>query len=164
MLFLWRDVLTVEVLRAYFEQYVAPSSLRRQLVPHAVSNDGRRAFQGLRFAPAARNSVHEPGLNIEVPDTIGPNQCGLVHTAPILKFLPGCSVLPPLEPPKPRAAATPKAKSAHRKQTRGRFDQINAFTDATLRHLDRGEIAVWLILWRDIKPNGLARISRGGPG
>ncbi len=50
----------------------------------------------------------------------------------------------------------PKGKTG----SAGRFAVLNAFADATLANLARAEIAVWLLLWRDTKPNGLARTSQ----
>jgi hypothetical protein len=50
---------------------------------------------------------------------------------------------------------SPKASS------RGRFECVNAFVDVTMARLDRAELAVWLLLWRDTKPNGLVRTSQG---
>jgi hypothetical protein len=85
------------------------------------------------------------------------------------RILPGCSVLPPMEESddmarptnkptrKPSKASKPKGK---RKKTAGRFDVINAFADFTLAKLDRADIAVWLLLWRDTKPNGIATTSQ----
>jgi Helix-turn-helix domain len=64
--------------------------------------------------------------------------------------------------PAPRAGTTahfqdsPKGKRSSRK----RFQSINAFLDVTLAGLDRAELAVWLLLWRDTKPDGLARTSQ----
>jgi hypothetical protein len=70
--------------------------------------------------------------------------------------------LPPLDDGEPRPHRdrrqrnSPKGKSV----TSGRFGVLNAFADATLATLGRAEIAVWLLLWRDTKPNGLARTSQ----
>lgn len=84
-------------------------------------------------------------------------------------ILPGCSVLPPMKESegmarptnkptrKPPKAGKPKGK---RRKTAGRFDVINAFADFTLAKLDRADIAVWLLLWRDTKPNGVAVVSQ----
>jgi hypothetical protein len=44
--------------------------------------------------------------------------------------------------------------------SQGRFLCINAFLDVTMANLDRAEMAVWLLLWRDTKPDGLARTSQ----
>ena len=41
-----------------------------------------------------------------------------------------------------------------------RFKVLNAFADFTIAGLDRAEIVVWLLLWRDTKPDGLARTSQ----
>jgi hypothetical protein len=66
------------------------------------------------------------------------------------------------EPPPLRSADPAPARStkAGKQSSRGRFQAINAFLDATLAGLDRGELAVWLLLWRDTKPDGLARTSQ----
>lgn len=66
----------------------------------------------------------------------------------------GASMLPPMN----ETTSTPKP--AKRSRAKGRFGEINAFIDATLAELTRAEISVWLILWRDCKPNGLARTSQ----
>jgi hypothetical protein len=52
-----------------------------------------------------------------------------------------------------------KGKPAGRK-TAGRFAVLNAFADYTLAALTRSELAVWLLLWRDTKPNGVAHTSQ----
>ena len=77
-------------------------------------------------------------------------------------IIPGCEVLPPMNPPRPRTTSTiGKAEKPKRtKQTAERFGTINAFADFTLRDLDRAEVAVWLLLWRDTKADGLARTSQ----
>lgn len=43
-----------------------------------------------------------------------------------------------------------------------RFGEMNGFVDLTLKELSRSELAVWLIRWRDTKPNGLAKTSQAG--
>jgi hypothetical protein len=45
-------------------------------------------------------------------------------------------------------------------KTRDRFAVLNAFVDFTLAELTRNEIAVWLVLYRDTKPDGTARTSQ----
>ncbi|MGA2617640.1 MAG: helix-turn-helix domain-containing protein [Thermoguttaceae bacterium] len=52
-----------------------------------------------------------------------------------------------------------KGKPARRK-TGDRFAVVNAFVDFTLAGLTRNEIAAWLVLWRDTKPDGTARTSQ----
>lgn len=98
-------------------------------------------------------------------------------TAPRSKHAPptlnGCDVLPPLA--ENRGASRPRDAVAQqrglspqqasdgrqrRRQAGNRFATLNAFADATLRDLDRAEIAVWLLLFRDTKPEGLARTSQ----
>ena len=77
------------------------------------------------------------------------------------RILPGCEVLPPMNPPQPRTTSTNgKAEKTKRtKQTAERFGVINAFVDFTLGSLTRNETAVWLILWRDER-NGTSRTSQ----
>jgi DNA-binding MarR family transcriptional regulator len=66
--------------------------------------------------------------------------------------------------PRPRRRATTKRRSALR------FEALNAFVDEGLRHLSPPEAVVWVILYRDTKPDGLARTAvddlarRGGIG
>jgi len=42
----------------------------------------------------------------------------------------------------------------------GRFGVPNTFVDVTLRSIDNRVAVVWLILYRDTKPDGLACTSR----
>ena len=75
--------------------------------------------------------------------------------------LPGCSVLPPMNPRPPRpASATGKAGDPPKRTaaTSNRFGEINAFVDFTLGSLTPSEVATWIVLWRDTK-NGTARTS-----
>jgi hypothetical protein len=46
-----------------------------------------------------------------------------------------------------------------RKYALERFQVLNDFVDLGLADLSRSEIGVYLILWRDTKPTGLARTS-----
>ncbi len=65
--------------------------------------------------------------------------------------------------PKPLRSTTPtkgKTASKRSKHTSSRFASLNAFVDVTLAGLSRAEIAVWLILWRDTKPEGTVRTSQ----
>ena len=77
--------------------------------------------------------------------------------------LPGCSVLPPMEPPRPRPASATNGKGTEKpkrpKGTGDRFAIFNAFVDFTLGGLTRNETAVWLVLWRDTK-DGTARTAQ----
>ena len=76
--------------------------------------------------------------------------------------LPGCSVLPPMEPQRPRPASTTDSKASNKPKrtaaTSNRFGELNAFVDCSLADLSRAELATWLVLWRDTK-NGTVRTS-----
>ena len=76
-------------------------------------------------------------------------------------ILEGCRVLPPLVPCEAaeRSNTEGRAKGKPARHKAGRFAALNAFIDATLRSLSRAEAAVWLILYRDTKRDGLARIA-----
>ena len=56
-------------------------------------------------------------------------------------------------------ASVAKGKPARRK-TANRFAVLNAFLDFTAGALTRAEVLVWLILFRDTKPDGTARTSQ----
>ena len=76
------------------------------------------------------------------------------------RILPGCEVLPPMEPPRPTRSQSSKAEKPKRtKATAGRFAVLNAFVDFTLGSLSRNDLAVWLILWRDER-KGTSRTSQ----
>ena len=74
--------------------------------------------------------------------------------------LPGCSVLPPMEPPRPRPASNSKGteKPKRTAATSNRFGELNAFVDCSMAGLSRAEALTWLVLWRDTK-NGTVRTS-----
>ena len=80
------------------------------------------------------------------------------------KVLPPGVTMAPLPSPAAEVAHTrPLAKAARsgqrggRQRHPGRFDTLNGFVDARMGSLSRGAALVWLCLWRDTKPNGLAR-------
>ncbi len=54
-----------------------------------------------------------------------------------------------------RKASKPKGK------TKGRFAVLNAFVDYSLASLDHPSRSVWLVLYRDTRPDGLARTAQG---
>ncbi|HEY2159263.1 MAG TPA: hypothetical protein VGH33_26795 [Isosphaeraceae bacterium] len=64
----------------------------------------------------------------------------------------------------------PRSTPPRKRRSRLRFEALNAFVDEGMRRLAAHESAVWLILFRDTKPSGLARTSvddmarRGGIG
>lgn len=86
--------------------------------------------------------------------------------APVIdnRIIPPGETLPPLEPETahrrtarmggecPRGA--PPSKAADR------FAALNKFIDTTMRHLRPNERSVWLILYRDTKPDGTASTSQ----
>ena len=54
------------------------------------------------------------------------------------------------------AAAAPSPAKPKGQPRRGRFRMLNNFTDVTMRSLTPAQAMVWLVLFRDAKPNGLA--------
>jgi hypothetical protein len=55
----------------------------------------------------------------------------------------------------------PAKEKPTRRKTGDRFAVANAFADYGARLVDPTAQAVWWILWRETKPNGLAQISFG---
>ena len=82
-------------------------------------------------------------------------------------ILPGCTVLPPMEPPNgsqrrhqaDQGTEDRAKRKPARSKTGDRFAVLNTFVDFTLGGLTRNEIAVWLVLYRDTK-DGTARTSQ----
>jgi hypothetical protein len=75
-------------------------------------------------------------------------------TAP--SILPGCSVLPPPTPAERRGALAQSASHAPQPTRRNgptadRFRVLNAFVDESMGALNRSEIAVWMVLYRDTR-------------
>jgi hypothetical protein len=56
------------------------------------------------------------------------------------------------------AKPTARRKTTKR-QSRLRFELLNAFVDSGMADLSRAELAVWLALFRDTKRDGIARTS-----
>ena len=50
--------------------------------------------------------------------------------------------------------------TAHRPAGPARWGHLNGFVDVTLRDLTPAEVRVWLVLFRDTKPNGTARTGQ----
>lgn len=75
------------------------------------------------------------------------------------RIIPAGAVLPPMSDgrPMPEQAEGCDRKSNRRHQ--GRFGVLNNFVDFTLRVLNRSDIAVWLVLYRDSR-DGVARVSQ----
>ena len=67
-------------------------------------------------------------------------------------------VTSPLAPGHGKADKPGKAKGNPR--ARLRFQEVNAFLDVTMAGLTMAQRSVWLLLWRDTKPNGLAETSQ----
>jgi DNA-binding MarR family transcriptional regulator len=58
------------------------------------------------------------------------------------------------------ATSTTTAKRrTSRRESRLRFETLNAFVDSGMADLSRAELAVWFILFRDTKRDGTARAS-----
>jgi CRP-like cAMP-binding protein len=81
-------------------------------------------------------------------------------------ILEGCAVLPPMHQGNGlhhrHQGDTSKAKGKPaRRKTGDRFAVANAFADYGARLVDTTAQAVWWILWRETKPDGLARVSFG---
>jgi len=76
-------------------------------------------------------------------------------------MIPGCDVLPPLEPDEPTYTTderpTPKGKTTG--PTAQRFKTLNTFVDLIMRELTGAETAVWMVLYRDTR-DGLAQTSQ----
>lgn len=80
--------------------------------------------------------------------------------------LPPGAVLTPLVAADGKGVATPRAsrKGGKRparasKRHSGRFATLNGFVDGRMAALPRAAALVWLALWRDTKPDGLARTA-----
>ena len=74
-------------------------------------------------------------------------------------ILEGDSVLPPMGSPDRGSRREPERRDKPKRRAKGasgRFGTLNAFVDETLRQLDRTAACVWLLLFRDTKPDGTA--------
>jgi hypothetical protein len=86
------------------------------------------------------------------------------------RIIPVGEELPPLETERSPAkrsrrqkepsGAQTKGTPPRRRRTRQRFCEINTFCDETLARLQRAEVALWLLLWRDTRPDGRARVGQ----
>ena len=83
------------------------------------------------------------------------------------KALPPGAVLPPLVAPggAKDARTRPGRRKGRRTHTRrrqrhyGRFAVLNGFVDGHMGTLPRAAALTWVCLWRDTKPDGLARTA-----
>jgi hypothetical protein len=60
-------------------------------------------------------------------------------------------------PPRNNRSRAPEQRTAS--HSKGRFQVINDFVDNTMKTLDFRASLAWFTLWRNTKPNGLARIA-----
>lgn len=90
-----------------------------------------------------------------------------VSDLPSSRVLPPGAVLPPLVTPDagkgaPTRPAGRKGGRTHTRRSRrhsGRFAVLNGFVDGIMGTLPRAAALVWVCLWRDTKPDGLARTA-----
>ena len=76
--------------------------------------------------------------------------------------LPGASVLPPMdtEPSRSEQGAGPRRAKGKPKRRHGdRFAVLNAFADYSARLINTTAQACWWIVYRETKPDGLARVT-----
>lgn len=84
------------------------------------------------------------------------------EAARLREQLRGGGMLPPSAPadPEPKAKSSTKKPSGGKSAaTSGRFQTMNEFVDYSARLVDTTAQAVWMVLFRETKPNGLACIS-----
>jgi CRP-like cAMP-binding protein len=75
------------------------------------------------------------------------------------RILPGCEVLPPMNPRRMTSNNGKAEKPKRTETTSNRFRELNAFVDCSLIDLSRAEALTWLVLWRDTKQGGTVRTS-----
>ena len=82
-------------------------------------------------------------------------------------MLPPGSVLPPLvtadvgkdAPTRPAGRKGGRTHARRRRRHYGRFAVLNGFVDGVMGTLPRAAALTWVCLWRDTKPDGLARTA-----
>lgn len=74
-------------------------------------------------------------------------------------------MMPVGEEPPPMYTADEIGRKARGSKPKGksndRFAVLNAFVDFTMANLDHPSRSVWFVLYRDTRPDGLARTSQG---
>jgi len=83
------------------------------------------------------------------------------------KVLPPGAVLPPLvtsdtdkgAPTRPAGRKPGKTHARGSRRHSGRFAVFNGFADGVMGTLPRAAALAWVCLWRDTKPDGLARTA-----
>ena len=76
------------------------------------------------------------------------------------RILDRFEVLSPIDSAPARQKPKGKPTSASNRNSRNRFAAVNAFLDVSARTLPPSACLVWVLLWRDTKPEGLARTSQ----
>jgi hypothetical protein len=87
--------------------------------------------------------------------------------SPTSRVLPPGAVLPPLvtadaakgAPTRPAGRKPGRTHARRRQRHYGRFGVLNGFVDGVMGSLPRAALATWVCLWRDTKPDGLARTA-----
>ena len=90
-----------------------------------------------------------------------------VSTSRTSRVLPPGAVLPPLvtadagkgAPTRPAGRKGGRTHARRRQRHYGRFAALNGFVDGVMGTLPRAAALVWVCLWRDTKPDGLARTA-----
>lgn len=83
------------------------------------------------------------------------------------KVLPPGAVLPPLltgdtgkgAPTRPAGGKGGRTHARRSRRHSGRFAVLNGFVDGVMGTLPRAAALTWVCLWRDTKPDGLARTA-----
>lgn len=83
------------------------------------------------------------------------------------RVLPAGAVLPPLvtgdagkgAPTRPAGRKGGRTHARRSRRHSGRFATLNGFVDGIMGTLPRAAALVWVCLWRDTKPDGLARTA-----
>ncbi len=83
------------------------------------------------------------------------------------KVLPPGAVLPPLvtadigkgAPARPAGRKVGRTHARRSRKHSGRFAVLNGFVDGVMGTLPRAAALTWVCLWRDTKPDGLARTA-----
>ncbi len=80
------------------------------------------------------------------------------------RVLPGASMLPPMVTAlAANGSSIPKQKRNGKPHQGDRFGVLNAFVDCTMADLTRAEIAVWMVLYRDMRSTRQKELSEQFP-
>lgn len=80
---------------------------------------------------------------------------------PDCRFVKSFAELDELDEPPELSAAAPPAERHPKRKAGNRWQTLNGFIDFTLRGLSRAEGFIWLVLFRETKPDGIATASFG---